>query len=1104
MRVKTNLKLAYVLSSAALILLLLCSAGNAHNEHLEKPFLVYGGDSNYPPFEFTDKNGTPAGFNIDLINAIAKETDHKINIILGPWDTMLKQIGSRRIDMLSMLYSEERDRKFDFSTTNAVVSHSVFVRKGSLIKSIKDIKGKEIIVQSGDLMHEFLLSNNLSENPILVENQAEALKLLSSGKHDCALISKFQGLYFKNQLGLDNITPAGPAISSSSYSFAVSEGEYALLAALNEGIYLLKINGEFDRIYNKWFGMEKPEARYITEKEIKYTVLALFVLALFSAVVFLWSWSLKKKVIEKTRELNSELSVRKKAEEEIKLQKKRLESLIYNSPLSIVSLDENHKIVSCNSKFENIFQYTESEITGKDIDEFIGGSDQAEEIKRYTDKVKSGQPVHATGKRMRRDGIYLDVEIFGVPVIVDDRFVGIYAIYNDISDIKRAESNLRDSEEKYRTIIDSIEEAYFELDLAGNLIFFNDSMMRIMGYAKEELLGINFREYMSKEDAGKVFTGFNNLYLTGKPIKIISYTIFKKDGAAMHVEASANLIRDTHGNPTGFRGILRDVTQRRLAEIEMERAREAAEAANTAKSQFLANMSHEIRTPLNGIIGFTDILLDTGLDINQADIANTIKRSGDVLLSLINSVLDFSKIESGEIEFEEIEFDPELIAYDVCDMIRPRIGSKPVDMLCHVGDRLPAFVNGDPLRFKQVLTNLVGNAPKFTEKGEIELSIDVEEETDTRIKIHSVVRDTGIGIPEDKLSLIFEPFRQVDGSTTRKYGGTGLGLSICRKIANLMEGDIRVESKHGEGSAFHFTAWFNKSEQTNIRRFAPVSLSGKKVLILDDNKTNLDILTHVLEKAGMSVVSLTRGKDVFPALEKALKSRKTFDLLISDIQLPDISGYDVAMQVRKSGRPFEHLLMIAFSSFTGREAKICSEAGFNGFLSKPVRRDRMFRMIERILADKENREIKDIPGDSKIMTQYSVKEDLKHSIRILLAEDNPVNQKLVKMMLTKAGYQVEIAGNGREAVDKFSSSPDSFDIIFMDIQMPEMDGVEATKEIKRNGYASIPIIALTAHAMQGDREKYIEAGMDDYITKPVKRETVFEILEKYVFKRDKI
>jgi len=692
----------------------------------------------------------------------------------------------------------------------------------------------------------------------------------------------------------------------------------------------------------------------------------------------------------------------------------------------------------------------------------------------------------------------------------DDEIGQVSTAFNTMADnINAILSELRESENKFRNFADQ-SLVGITLIQDGLFVYVNPKFADIFGYTVEDCLNnLSPLETVHPDDVLVVEEHIRRRLLDELKHAHYEFRGIRKTGEIIHVEifGSSTLIN----GKTAAIATLLDITERKMAEesrkqaeIEMKIAKEAAEAANMAKSQFLANMSHEIRTPLNGIIGFTDMLLDTGLDPNQADITNTIKRSGDVLLSLISNILDFSKIESGEIEFEEIEFDPELTAYDVCDMIRPRIGSKPVDILCHVGDKLPAFVKGDPLRFKQVLTNLMGNAPKFTERGEIELSIDVEEETEDRIKIHSVVRDTGIGIPEDKLSVIFEPFRQVDGSTTRKYGGTGLGLSICRKIANLMEGDIQVESKPGAGSAFHFTAWFNKAEQTKIRRFSPISLSGKKVLILDDNKTNLDILTHVLEKAGMNVVSITHGKEVIPALEKALECGKPFDLFISDIQLPDISGYDVAIQVRKSGRPFEHLLMIAFSSFTGREAKTCKEAGFNGFLSKPVRRDRLFQMIERVLADKENRKTEDIRSDTKMMTQYSVKEDLKHSIWILLAEDNPVNQKLAKMMLTKAGYHVEIAGNGREAVDKLSYSPDSFDIIFMDIQMPEMDGIEATKEIRRLGYEKIPIIALTAHAMKGDREKCIEAGMDDYITKPVKRENVFEILEKYVFKKEKI
>jgi CheY-like chemotaxis protein len=397
----------------------------------------------------------------------------------------------------------------------------------------------------------------------------------------------------------------------------------------------------------------------------------------------------------------------------------------------------------------------------------------------------------------------------------------------------------------------------------------------------------------------------------------------------------------------------------------------------------------------------------------------------------------------------------------------------------------------------------MGNAPKFTESGEIELSLDIEEEKDQLIKLHAAIRDTGIGIPEDKLSVIFEPFRQADGSVTRKYGGTGLGLSICKKISNLMGGDVWVESKPGSGSVFHFTAWFKKAEAKMSKRVAPISLAGKRVLILDDNRANLDILKHVLESAGMQVVLLMNGNNVLPALEKASASKELFDLFLSDIQMPGISGYDVVQNIREAGEKFSGLSVIALSSLVERDAKKCERAGFDGFLSKPIRRDKLFQMMERVMALKKGRKTDDSATEYKIMTQYSLKEELKRSIRILLAEDNPVNQKLAGMMLVKAGYQVEIAENGAAAVEKYSVSPDDFDLIFMDVQMPVMDGMEATKIIRTKGFTDIPIIAMTAHAIKDYRDKCLEAGMNDYVTKPIKRELVFEILEKYVFTRKK-
>ena len=535
----------------------------------------------------------------------------------------------------------------------------------------------------------------------------------------------------------------------------------------------------------------------------------------------------------------------------------------------------------------------------------------------------------------------------------------------------------------------------------------------------------------------------------------------------------------------------------------IQRAEEMAEkanAANRAKTRFLANMSHEIRTPLNAIIGFTDMMLETKLDADQFGYVELTRKSSEALFGLLNNILDFSKIEAGELDLEQVDFDPELLAFDICDMIRPKIGNNPVEVICRIDDAVPRRVRGDPGRFRQVLANLMENAAKFTQSGEIELFLGVEEEETGRVKLHATVRDTGIGIPREKLEAIFDPFQQADESTTRQYGGTGLGLSISRQIAQLMGGYVWAESRPGAGSTFHFSAWVEVSESQPERPAPPVSLAGKRVLLLDQNLRYLEILSEGLKAAGMDPVLVNSASEALSAVGKGRSEDQRIDLGIVDIQSAGADACRLAGDIRSLEKGSPPMPLIALSSNMERVGQKCRTAGFDAFLSKPFPMSALFRTIDSLLARKKASRFRE-----GLVPRHSVREKIKRSVRILLVEDNVVNQKLAKAMLTKAGYQVEVAENGKAALEKYTAAPGDIDLILMDVQMPEMDGIEATRAIRRAeatfpeaGKRRVPIVALTAHAMKGDRERCLDAGMDDYITKPIKRAIVLEILKKWI------
>lgn len=529
-------------------------------------------------------------------------------------------------------------------------------------------------------------------------------------------------------------------------------------------------------------------------------------------------------------------------------------------------------------------------------------------------------------------------------------------------------------------------------------------------------------------------------------------------------------------------------------------AREAKEASK-AKTFFLASMSHEIRTPLNGIVGYTDMLLDTPLNDEQKFFLKNAKISCETLLSVVNDILDFSKVEAGKLTFDSIGFDPEILCFDTIDVIRTKVDETHVELLCSVSDNVPGQLLGDPHRFRQVLLNLLGNAVKFTKQGFIKLSIDSEPVHNDSVRLTVSISDTGIGVAQKDLKKIFNPFVQSEDDIIHRYGGTGLGLAISRNIAKKMGGDIWAESKLRQGSTFYFTSILSLGENKKVNRVKPVQLHGRKVLLSAMSNLTGEVLDHELALAGMEVVHID-----FPGLETGLKqlSGNSYDIGIIDFGKyiknfeSDFSDKIANLHLAQYPGAF-----IACSIPVPGIADLFSKAGFKGFLPNPVSKKKLFEMIVYLLGV-ETADKSEISSDP-IITSHFLSENKKYTASILLVEDNPVNQKMAHLMLTKAGYMIDTADNGEQALQKYTSKPDAYDLIFMDINMPIMDGFEATKLIRlfeeKNGpLYKIPILALTANVLDDFKKKCEESGMDDFLTKPIRRDVVFKAIQYWVGK----
>ncbi|MDX9754288.1 MAG: response regulator [bacterium] len=701
----------------------------------------------------------------------------------------------------------------------------------------------------------------------------------------------------------------------------------------------------------------------------------------------------------------------------------------------------------------------------------------------------------------RGNGSCFPVAYIAKPIFEEGQLAGAVVTFQDITDRRKAELALRDSEALFESLVENLPQNIYRKNLQGRFTFANKRFCETIGHPLHEILGKTDFDFYPEELAHKYVEDDDRVILEQEIFNCIEEHRLP-DGQRIYVQVAKTPIYDSQGMIVGTQGIFWDVTDTKRANEELQLAKEEAEKANRYKNEFLANISHEIRTPMNAIIGMTELALEQEMSPDLYDNLRIVKEASDSLLRLLNDLLDFSKIESGTLSISPIPFRLRDSLSETLHVLSYRSSQKNLELLCHVVPEVPDMLIGDPGRLRQVLVNLVGNAIKFTEQGEVELEVKLADPCDgTSAALRFTIRDTGIGVPKEKQSLIFESFQQGDCSTSRRYGGVGLGLSISSKLLELMGGEIGLISplhlhpKDGEGpgSAFFFTLRFPLQETMEDRPLFldPAVIKNLRVLVVDDNATNRCILKEMLLNWELCPETVVDAESAWTALQAATEAGNPYALLLTDVNLPGLNGFELAEKVKADASLSNLEIMILTSSGFRGDAKRCEQLGIAAYLTKPVKQSELLESILAVVAS----HLKANPADkSPLVTRYSLHES-QHRLSILLAEDNLINQVLATKMLERMGHWVRVANDGQEAVAAFEQEP--FDLVLMDIQMPGMDGYTATAKIRQlQKDKPVPIVAMTAHAMKGDREKCLQAGMDDYISKPVKLDALAQVIEK--------
>jgi len=647
----------------------------------------------------------------------------------------------------------------------------------------------------------------------------------------------------------------------------------------------------------------------------------------------------------------------------------------------------------------------------------------------------------------------------------------------------------------YRSMFDNAIEGIFQTTPTGQYLNVNPALARMYGYAStqelvEGLTRIDNQLYVDPRRRDEFIQQMGaNDYVRGFESKI-----YRKDRSVIWISENARTVRNPDGSIAYYEGMVEDITERKRLEAELIESKLAAEEANRAKSEFLANMSHEIRTPLNGVIGMTNLLLMSKLEGEQRTFAETIRMSGESLLIVVNDILDFSKIEAGKLDLDVVNFDLREAIDGIMDLLAVQAHNKGIELASFLDPHTPTQIRGDPGRVRQIINNLVGNAIKFTAQGEVVLSVSAQTETINEVVIRFEVRDTGIGIDPEAQARLFQAFTQADGSTTRRYGGTGLGLAISKRLVELMHGQIGMNSRQGHGSTFWFHVEFGKQPDQR-EPVTPADLAGLHVLIVDDNATNREIMSHYARAWSMRATCAAGGAEALKLLREAAVD-DPYELVILDMQMPEMDGLMLAAEITKDKKiPAVRMLMLT-SLGNDLAADVLTAAGIVACVLKPVQRTRLLDRLTEVMAGPVLKRAEQIAASGRLPKKYRITPEKQEEIRILVAEDNRVNQMVALNMLQKLGYRAKLAINGSEVLKELGEVP--YDLILMDCQMPVMDGYEATRQIRAGAGRQPRIVAMTANAMKGDEELCRAAGMDDYLSKPVNIEKLKAAIERWL------